>query len=31
MGGTWNVTVRASIPGKPEVKATFAVATGGGQ
>ena len=31
MGGTWNVTVRASIPGKPEVKATFAVATGGAQ
>jgi nitrogen fixation protein FixH len=31
MGGTWNVTVRASIPGKPEVKATFAVATGGTQ
>jgi len=25
------VTVRASIPGKPEVKATFAVATGGAQ
>src|SRR3989304_3374210 len=31
MGGTWNVTVRASIPGKPEVKATFAVSTGGAQ
>ncbi|MGH7411342.1 MAG: efflux RND transporter periplasmic adaptor subunit, partial [Candidatus Methylomirabilis sp.] len=31
MGGTWNVTVRATIPSKPEVKATFAVATGGGQ
>jgi Cu(I)/Ag(I) efflux system membrane fusion protein len=31
MGGTWNVTVRANIPGKPEVKATFAVATGGAQ
>lgn len=31
MGGTWQVTVRASIPGKPEVKATFAVVTGGGQ
>ena len=31
MGGAWNVTVRASIPGKPEVKATFAVATGGAQ
>lgn len=31
MGGTWEVTVKATIPGKPEVKATFAVTTGGGQ
>ena len=31
MGGTWQVTVRATVPGKPEVKATFVVATGGGQ
>lgn len=31
MGGAWEVTVKATIPGKPEVKATFALATGGGQ
>ena len=31
MGGTWQVTVRATVPSKPEVKATFVVATGGGQ
>lgn len=31
MGGTWEVTVKATIPGKPEVKATFAVTAGGGQ
>ncbi|MDE2322876.1 MAG: efflux RND transporter periplasmic adaptor subunit [candidate division NC10 bacterium] len=31
MGGTWEVTVKATIPGKPEVKATFSVTAGGGQ
>lgn len=31
MGGTWEVTVKAAIPGKPEVKAIFAVTAGGGQ
>ncbi len=31
MGGTWEVTVKATIPGKPEVKAIFAVTAGGGQ
>lgn len=31
MGGTWEVTVKAAIPGKPEVKTTFVLATGGGQ
>lgn len=31
MGGTWEVTVTATIPGKPEVNAIFAVTAGGGQ
>ncbi len=31
MGGTWHVTVKATIPGKPEIKQMFVVATGGGQ
>jgi Cu(I)/Ag(I) efflux system membrane fusion protein len=31
MGGTWHVTVKATIPGKPEIKEMFLVATGGGQ
>jgi Cu(I)/Ag(I) efflux system membrane fusion protein len=31
MGGTWHVTVRASIPGNPEIEQMFVVATGGGQ
>lgn len=31
MGGTWEVTVKAAIPGKPEVKASFTIAAGGGQ
>lgn len=31
MGGTWEVAVKAAIPGKPEVKASFTIAAGGGQ
>ncbi len=31
MGGTWEVTVKITIPGKPEVKAIFTVTAGGGQ
>ena len=31
MGGTWEIIVKATIPGKPEVKAIFAVTAGGGQ
>lgn len=31
MGGTWEVTVTVTIPGKPEVNAIFAVTAGGGQ
>ena len=31
MGGTWEVTVKTTIPGKPEVKAIFTVTAGGGQ
>ncbi len=31
MGGTWHITVIATIPGKPEIKQMFVVATGGGQ
>ncbi len=31
MGGTWHVTVKATIPGKPEIEQMFVVAPGGGQ
>jgi len=31
MGGTWHVTVKATIPGKPEIEQMFVLATGGGQ
>lgn len=31
MGGTWEVTVKATIPGTPEIKASFTITAGGGQ
>jgi hypothetical protein len=31
MGGTWHVTVKVAVPGKPEIKQRFAVAAGGEQ
>jgi Cu(I)/Ag(I) efflux system membrane fusion protein len=31
MGGTWHVTVKATIPGKPEIEQMFVLGTGGGQ
>ncbi|MBI4380563.1 MAG: efflux RND transporter periplasmic adaptor subunit [candidate division NC10 bacterium] len=31
MGGTWHVTVKVVVPGKPEIKQRFAVAAGGEQ
>ncbi|MBI2903390.1 MAG: efflux RND transporter periplasmic adaptor subunit [Candidatus Methylomirabilis oxyfera] len=31
MGGTWQVTVKVTIPGKPEIEQMFAVGAGGGQ
>src|SRR3990172_147380 len=31
MGGTWHVTVKVAVPGKPEIKQRFAVAAAGEQ
>jgi len=31
MGGTWHVTVKVAVPGKPEITQRFAVAAGGEQ
>ncbi len=31
MGGTWHVTVKATIPGKPEIEQMFVVGTGSSQ
>jgi hypothetical protein len=31
MGGTWHVTVKVAVPGKPEIAQRFAVAAGGEQ